>query len=158
MARKAEKVLDAGALLNSNFFGVKDAVMPPSVVEEVKSRGDVLQALLESGAVKIRTPSERSVMAVRRVARRMGEMKALSKADIDALALALERGATIVTDDFHVQNVAEEMGIPFQQVTERIREKRLWKRRCSNCKKVFPQAYRGKRCPTCGGKIIYSSN
>ena len=158
MARKAEKVLDAGALLNSNFFVFENAVLPPSVADEVKSKGDILQALLESGAVKIGNPSERSINAVKGVARRMGETNALSKADIDALALALEVGATIVTDDFHVQNVAEEMGISFQHVTERIKERRVWKRRCLNCKKGFPQAHRGKRCPVCGGKIIYSSN
>lgn len=158
MGRKAKKVLDAGALLNSNFFGFSDALMPPSVADEVKSRSDVLQTLLDSGSVKIKAPSERWVRKVREVARRMGELNTLSEADVHALALALEEDAVLVTDDFHVQNVAEELGIPFQQVTERIREKRTWRLKCVNCKKTYPHAYRGKRCPVCGGKLVYSSN
>lgn len=158
MGRRSRKVLDAGAFLNSIFFGYEDALVPPSVADEVKSRSGVLTALVESGKVRIRAPSERTVRKVKAVAEEVGELGALSEADIDALALALEEKAVLVTDDFHVQNVAEATGVEYQHVTERIREKRLWKRRCGNCGKTYPRRYRGVRCPVCGGKIVYSSN
>jgi len=158
LAQRAERVLDAGALLNSNFFLFERALIPPSVADEVKSRSEILVALIESGSVRIKSPSEKTVGKVRAVATEMGETGALSEADIDALALALEEKAVLITDDFHVQNVAEALGVEYQHVTERIREKRHWKRRCVNCGKTYPQRYRGVRCPICGGRIVYSSN
>lgn len=158
MAQKSKWVLDAGALINSNFFGFTNAIIPSSVADEVKSRADVLQTLLESGIVEIKTPSAESRKRVETVARRMGEINALSKADIEVLALALEENAILITDDFHIQNVAGELGIPYEAVTEKIREKRRWKLRCINCGKTYPPTYKGKRCKICGGKLVYSSN
>ena len=158
MERMGKRVLDAAALLNSNFFAYENAIIPPSVATEIRSRSEVLEALVSAGKVQIVEPSKDARKMVERTAERMGEANALSSADIDALALALQENAILVTDDFHVQNVAEELGIHYEGITEKIREKRKYVLKCVNCGKKYPPTYKGKRCRVCGGKLVYSSN
>ncbi len=154
----SKRVLDAAALLNSTFFYYENAIIPASVASEIKSKSEILDALVSSGRLKIVEPEEKFRRRVVEVAKKMGELNALSDADIDVLALALQEKATIISDDFHVQNVAEELGINYEGVTERIREKRMYVKKCINCGRVYPPTYRGKRCKVCGGKLVYFSN
>lgn len=157
MEARRSKVLDAGAFLNSSFFGYKGAITVPQVLDEVKSKSPVVEALLDAGKLKTVEPSEKSIRVVENAARRLGEINKLSRTDILVLALAYETGGELVTDDFHVQNVAEELGVKYSPVTEGIRKKIKWVRRCSRCGRKIPKGYKGSRCPYCGGKIIYSS-
>ncbi len=148
-------MLDSGALLNTpSFLHLHGAAIPPSVADEIKTRAPLLDAYVENGIVRIEQPEQRYVSRVKKVAREAGELDKLSKTDIDVLALALQLDATLVTDDYHVQNVAAVLGIPFEGVTGEIKEQRRWVKRCSACGKTFPYTYRGKRCPHCGGKIV----
>jgi len=155
---RSKAVLDAAAFLNSSFFAYDDAVTTPRVLDEVKSRSAVIDALLRNGELNVITPSKTAVETVKHAARKLGELYKLSETDISVLALAWETGGTLVTDDFHIQNVAEEMGIDYKGITEKIRKKIKWVRKCSRCGRRIPPNYRGTRCPHCGGKIIYSSN
>ncbi len=156
MGTRRVKVLDTAAFLNSTTFFFENAITVQEVVDEVRSRAAVVSAMLESGQVHVEKPSARAIDTVKSVATRMGERGKLSKTDILVLALAYDRKGVLVTDDFHVQNVAREMGIPYEAVTESIRKNIRWVRRCSRCGKTFPESYKGKYCPYCGGKIIYS--
>ena len=157
MGARRSKVLDAGAFLNSTFFDYGDAMTVPQVLDEVKSKSAVVEALLNAGRIQIAEPSEKSVKIVEDVAKRMGEIRKLSRTDILVLALAYETRGKLITDDFHVQNVAKEVGITYEPVTEEIKKKIKWVRRCSRCGRKIPESYKGSRCPYCGGKIIYSS-
>ncbi len=156
MGTRRVKVLDTAAFLNSTTFFFENAITVQEVVEEVRSRAAVVSAMLESGQIRVEKPSARAIDTVKSVAKRMGESGKLSKTDLMVLALAYDRQGLLVTDDFHVQNVAREMGIPYEAVTERIRKNIRWVRRCSRCGKTFPESYKGRYCPYCGGKITYS--
>lgn len=158
MARRSKRVLDAAALLNSSFFGYEEALIPPAVALEIRSRSHVLDALVSSGMVSIKAPPEGAKRRVVKAAERLGELNKLSEADVEALALALEVKGVLVTDDFHVQNVARALGIEYEPVTEGIREERRYVRICRNCGRKYPPTYKGKRCPVCGGPLVYSSN
>lgn len=58
-------------------------------------------------------------------AQKSGDLPVLSHADIEAIALALPKSATLVTDDYAMQNVAEYLGIKWLSVHHRgIRERR----------------------------------
>lgn len=157
MERKEIKVLDAGAFLNTSFFDYNDAITVPQVIDEVKSKEPVVEALLHAGKLRAMEPSEKSIKSVENTATKLGEIRKLSRTDILVLALAYETGGELITDDFHVQNVAEELKIKYVPVTEGIRKKIKWVRRCSRCGRKIPESYKGDRCPYCGGKIIYSS-
>ncbi len=157
MGARRSKVLDAGAFLNSSFFDYGNAITVPQVLDEVKSKSTVVEALLDAGMVKIVEPSADSVKTVEAAAKKLGEINKLSRTDVLVLALAYETGSELITDDFHVQNVAEDLGIRYTPVTESIRKKIKWVRRCARCGRKIPENYKGSRCPYCGGKIIYSS-
>ncbi len=148
-------MLDSGALLNTNSFShIEGAITTPRVADEIKSRAPLIEAYVESGLLEIREPREQSIEEIRKIAKSIGELDKLSGADVEVLALALETEATLVTDDYHVQNVAAAAGIPFEGVTGKIRRAIRWIKRCTGCGRVFPYSYRGKRCPYCGGRIV----
>ena len=130
------KVLDTAALLFTPLRFCEDCVTVPGVLRE--AGGEFLG--------EVREPREEYVKRVEEAAEELGEE--LSETDVQVLALALELGAPLVTDDAGVQNVACFLEIPFEGVHFRITHLIFWERRCRKC------GYRGKEktCPVCGVK------
>ena len=148
-------MLDSGALLNTNSFShIEGAITTPRVADEIKSRAPLIEAYVESGLLEIREPRGQSIEEIKKIAENVGELDKLSDADVEILALALETKATLMTDDYHVQNVAAAVGIPFEGVTGKIRKTIKWIKKCASCGRIFPYRYKGKRCPYCGGRIV----
>nr|AIE91031.1 hypothetical protein [uncultured marine group II/III euryarchaeote AD1000_104_B06] len=66
-------------------------------------------------------------------------MAGLSSVDLELLALAVERAATLVTDDYRLQNLCETGGVPWLSVTmEGIRALWAWELHCTGCGTVLP--------------------
>jgi UPF0271 protein len=147
-------VLDASALLSGKPLPpAMDCCAPPSVAEEVtKGRaGNAASYLLEAG-LEVVTPSVASGIKVAEAAARTGDSSRVSMQDMDALALALDTGATLLTDDYSMQNLATVLGLSFQTVSQRgIAQVWSWVRRCRGCKKEWPQGV--SECPDCGSEI-----
>ena len=62
-----------------------------------------------------------------------------SPVDLELLALAVERAATLVTDDYRLQNLCEKGGVPWLSVTmEGVRALWAWELRCTGCGAVLP--------------------
>jgi UPF0271 protein len=74
----------------------------------------------------------------------------LSPADRDILALALELGAVLITDDFAVQNVAHRLGIATRSIRQRPARAIRWRYRCSGCGRYWQEP---GDCPVCGAQI-----
>ncbi len=149
MERKSKYVLDAGAFLNLPSPPLP-AVTAPSVIEEIKSVEK--RALVESligEELEVRAPSEKSRRKVLAAVRETGDR--LSETDVDILALALDTGGTLVTDDFGVQNVAAKLKIPFTGI-EKIKRVRKYRKRCPICGKEYPADM--KTCPKCGARLL----
>ncbi|MGD2201261.1 MAG: hypothetical protein PVJ38_06505, partial [Candidatus Bathyarchaeota archaeon] len=91
--------------------------------------------------------------------RELGEERALSKADVQVLALGLQlkaAGATpiIVSDDYAVQNVADRLNIEFKGLTTTgIKRRYRWITYCPGCKKTFHEPEGGNSCPVCGTEL-----
>ena len=94
----------------------------PKVVEEVKDPESrlFLESLISAGKVKVLVPSKESVEAVMEAARKTGELNELSEADVEVLALAYELKATLLTDDYNLQNIAKTLRIPFKTLKRGI--------------------------------------
>jgi len=145
---KRSFVLDSAAFLNSSFLlPVGEAYAPPSVVAEIKSE----KKHMINENIRVVQPSEESIKKVLSAAEETGDIEKLSKTDIDVLALALDVKGTIITDDFHVQNVAAFLGIPFKGITAEIREVYMWRRKCPVCGQLYPT--KKTFCPKCGVKL-----
>lgn len=144
-------VVDASALIGGLAFSGEVALfVSPLVEKEVEGLEGV--DLLRAARLEVRGPSEGSVDKVRDGARETGDDARLSEADIEILALALDLGLPILTDDYSIQNLAEHMGIEHIAVGERgITRKVHWTYRCKGCGKYFDDKV--EVCPVCGSAV-----
>lgn len=146
-------------VLDASFFFSEatlegEIFTPPSVMEEiadVRSRCR-LEALLATG-LSVVSPSEESVRRVAAAAGETGDFNRLSPADTDLLALSLDIGAIIVTDDYAIQNVAQRLGLRVEGILQRKARPRRWKFRCPGCNRRYSAA---GTCPVCGSLLSRS--
>ncbi|WP_297552932.1 type II toxin-antitoxin system VapC family toxin [Thermococcus sp.] len=127
----------------------------PKVVEEVKDPESrlFLESLISAGKVKVLVPSKESVEVVMEAARKTGELNELSEADIEVLALAYELKATLLTDDYNLQNIAKTLGITFKTLKRGIKRVIRWNYVCIGCGKRFSEMPPEGVCPDCGSPV-----
>jgi UPF0271 protein len=159
--RKRVIVLDTSAFIAGfdpfSISGEEYAV--PMVKEEIAENSMPwvrFKTAIDSGKLKMKTPTKAFMEQVKASATTVGDAFFLSDADLQILALALELKAQgcspmIVTDDYSIQNVANQMGIEFASLaTFGIRFRLSWVRYCPACHKKFPANHRSKTCDVCG--------
>lgn len=153
-SREGELALDASAFYAGIAFlsGVK-CVTTSAVFDEVQHiKAAALQALVQAGNLQVLDPDKKSVDAVSAAAKKTGDVARLSAADISILALALERKATLASDDYAVANVAATLGVKAAASSGKgIRETRKYISYCSACGKAFSPEK--QECPLCGNKL-----
>ena len=89
---------------------------------------------MEAAELVWATPTEGALAKARELATKTGDIAGLSNVDFELLALVLERGVILVTDDYRLQNLCELGGIAWSSVTtEGIRSMWSWELRCSGC-------------------------
>ena len=144
-------VHDTGSLL----AGVPSLIVgenftTPLNLEEVRDEASKKSLSLYLEKLEVVEPEPNLVKLVKEKAKELGED--LSEADVAVLALALQVGGTVLSDDYGVLNVASELGIPWKTVrTKGISGKVKWAWYCPNCGKVYDR--RLSECPTCGSKL-----
>ena len=149
-------ILDAAAILQGGTFLAGQALMTvPAVAAELAGE-PYFEGLCAAGlAVVAPTPESRA--EVMRAAKRLGEERTLSAADLEVLSLAFERdaeGAVLLTDDYALQNVATALGVAFAPIRERgISEVRTYGRRCRSCRRWATVAETKEVCAVCGGPL-----
>ena len=159
--RRRVYVFDASAFIEGlEGLAFEDQVFTtPEVVEElreaeVKGRSELAREL---GRVRVESPRLKHVEEAERAAFQTGDFSRLSKADLSLLALAVQLRAeglspTIVSGDYAVQNVAEQLNLNYAS-TLRIKHRIRWLTYCSSCGRSFPPGFRLECCPTCGGRL-----
>jgi UPF0271 protein len=143
-------VLDA-----SFFFGEFPAegalFTVPSVVDELKdirAKGNFEKWCARG--LRVQSPSEESRKRVISAAKTTKDITVISGTDNDLLALALDLGADLHTDDFAIQNVAIILGVKTVPILQRKARLVHWKYRCSGCGRYAEQ---DGECPVCGAAI-----
>lgn len=149
------KIYDASAFYAGIPFASQEQGYTTSLVfeevEHIKKDHGALEILLQTERLKIMDAEQDSVKAVTEMAKKTGDFQELSKADISAVALALQTGGQIITDDFAVSNLAKNMRIKVHPVmTGGIRDVGKWKYYCAACGKEFSAV---STCPICGSKL-----
>lgn len=131
----------------------------PKVKDEIaeNSMSDVrFKIAVENGKLRVRIPNEISLSKIKASATVVGDTFFLSETDLQVLALALELKAEgytplIVTDDYSIQNVANQVGIEFASLaTYGIRRRLHWIRYCPACHRKYPADSKQKTCEVCG--------
>lgn len=134
----------------------------PLVREEMITsalKGVRFETALECGKVKVKEPDKACLEKVKASANLVGDAFFLSEADLQVLALAMELKALqqtplIVTDDYSIQNVANQLGIEFASLaTFGIRFRLNWIRYCPACHRRYPPGYKSRRCEVCGTEL-----
>ncbi|MFB6203012.1 MAG: NOB1 family endonuclease [Candidatus Nanohaloarchaea archaeon] len=142
-------VIDTNVILHGRAnYSFDRALTVPGVMEELESSGGKLRA--DQIDLDVITPSDRSLEKIREKA---DEIEAdVSETDMEVLALAMDRGGKLLTDDLELQNLALHLGIDFDgHLEDRIEEKREWKTVCGNCGKDISET----PCPRCGSDDLH---
>lgn len=143
-------------ILDTSFFFAEYPVTgelftTPAVISElVDLRSKCRYEALLAAGLCIRETSRESLEKIRIAARSSGDAEKLSETDAGLLALALDTGGMLLTDDFAVQNVALTLGIPVQSMQQRKAKRRTWRFRCPGCGR---RAEKPGECPVCGSQI-----
>lgn len=127
-----------------------ELIISPGVASELRRHGmeDRLELLLAT-RVKVLSPSKRSLTRVMSESEASGDSRRLSSTDKEILALALDLGYQLVTDDYSVQNVAALLGLPCRGFDQKgISRTIAWESRCAGCGKRFAAGI--KECDICG--------
>ncbi len=141
-------ILDASAFINE-FHTTDRVATVPLVREELEGEAAYRYDAREGAGMHIHIPNEETIDTVRRVARDSGDDSVLSETDVRLLATAFELDATLVTDDYAMQNVADRIEVPVQVIDqEGIEEQRSWIFQCQGCGREFEEEH--DRCPICG--------
>ncbi|HIH02783.1 MAG TPA: NOB1 family endonuclease [Methanoregulaceae archaeon] len=151
-------VLDASAFFAAGeavvaSFGPGDRLLTtPSVLAEVRDAAARcrLELALERG-LAVLEPSASSLGAVDAGVVASGDADRLSVTDRDLLALALEHGGTLVTDDFALQNAALRLGVGCRPIAQRQAAPRRRGYRCAGCGRFGEGP---GECPICGSAIV----
>ena len=157
-------VLDTSAFLTGfdPFSISEEQYTVPAVKEEIRESSMAwvrFKTAVENGKLKVRTPGKIFADKAKSSATFVGDAFFLSEADLQVLALALElkmRGYSplVATDDYSMQNVADQMGIGFTSLaTFGIRFRLQWIRYCPACHKKYPSDYKSRRCEVCGTEL-----
>ena len=146
-------VLDTSAILSRKFnLNQENIVIPESVMEEVRLGKIARNLAWNEEGLRIFRPSASNASKVRDAAARTGDLEKLSATDIEVIAVALETGGTIITDDFAIENVASQLGLRFLGADLKpISREIKWQFRCTGCGKKF-SSHR-KQCPVCGHEV-----
>ncbi len=114
---------------------------------------------IESGKLRVKPPSIYFLDKVKESSKTVGDVLYLSQVDLQVLALALELKSysldpLIVTDDYSIQNVANQIGIEFASLmTVGIRYRLHWILYCPACHQKYPSDYKFKTCQVCGTEL-----
>lgn len=150
----AFEVLDASAFYaGTPFLSGKDCYTTTLVLEEVRHvKSFALEGLIDAGKIKVLDPDPLQETAVKNAAEKTGDVQKLSKADVSILALARQLGATLVTDDYALANVAATSGVRVCSSSGKgLKEVRQWTSYCSACGKAFGP--KETECPLCGNRL-----
>ena len=117
------------------------------------------KAAVENKKLHIKEPDMAFVKRIKEASKTVGDISFLSEADLQVLALALQvkksgEAPLIVTDDYSIQNVANQIGVEFAPLmTFGIRFRLHWIRYCPACYRKYPADYKSKVCKICGTRL-----
>ena len=149
------RVLDATAFYAGIPFSSNDSFMTTSIVyqeiQHIKAKQGALDMLQQTNRLQVRDPAEKTINIVNDASEKTGDKQTISKQDVSIIALALENNIELITDDFAVTNVANQLGIKTSSLmTQGIKVVGKWISYCSVCGKEFSKR---KECPVCGSKL-----
>jgi UPF0271 protein len=151
-------ILDTSAILSGKPLNFIDAEMITtfSMSSELKPGGKDYQifSYLKDKGLKFQIPSQESIDFIKKTSKKTGDSRRISQVDLEILALAFDLhkegfNCIILSDDYSIQNIASELKLNFQGISQKgITKKLKWSVRCIGCGKKFKEDI--SLCPICG--------
>ncbi|MFB6292357.1 MAG: NOB1 family endonuclease [Candidatus Nanohaloarchaea archaeon] len=141
-------VIDANVVIHGRgSYRFESAYTVPEVMDEMESSEARIK--FDTNDIEVREPSSEYV---KKVWRKSEEINArTSEADEKLLALGIELGEPVVTDDRGVQNLALHLDAEFRSfMQDPVEEKRSWAVVCENC----GSKVEGDSCDRCGSSQL----
>ena len=156
-------ILDTSAFIQGFDTHDKETQLytTPLVIDEIRDEIARIRATNWSttGKLIIQMPDDTSLKYVLVYAEKMGEAKALSETDHSVLAITYQQTqkgnqTTLVSDDYSVQNLADELGLDYTGMNTRGIQRRFqWIHYCPGCRKQFDGPQPENTCPICGTEL-----
>jgi endoribonuclease Nob1 len=144
-------VLDSSAFIH-DFHTTEQTSTIPLVREELEDESAYRFDAMEGSGMHVHIPNEDTTEKVRRAAKESGDLDVLSDTDVRLVAASFELDATLVTDDYAMQNVAEKLHVAVEVIArDGIDEQRHWLFQCQGCGREFDEEK--DRCPICGSGL-----
>ena len=166
-------IFDTNIFLTGIDFNLIDGIIytTPNIIEEVevekyKSKNlnilNRIHAALENKKLVLKVPKRKYMQEVIEISKITGDFNALSFADKEFLALALEMintrresKITVFSNDYSIENVSSELNIPFSSLfKDGIKSKIYWEVYCPYCKNTYDVKDLYKKCETCGTNLM----
>lgn len=149
------RIVDATAFYSGiPFSSTEKNFTTPAIFEEIKhikKNHDAIRVLVDTNRLEVIEPEAEYVKKVSLVAKETGDRTNLSNGDLSVLALSLQLGLELVTDDFAISNTAKHLKIKVNPVmTKGISYTATWQYYCSGCDMSFAETL---ECPRCGNKL-----
>ena len=134
------RVLDTAALLHWPVEQLAAGVCAVSQQEELERVSPQRSLLVQSlDSIEWRDVPPSWLQAGKEAAAGSGDLPRLSDVDLDVLSLAIALDATLVTDDYRLQNVMQSMNLQTQSVgTVGAKKVWRWELRCTGCRATTP--------------------
>ncbi len=157
------RVLDTAALLHWPVDQLADgvcAISQQAELERVSPQRSLLVQSLDSIIWRDVPPAW--LQDAKEAAAMSGDLPRLSDVDVDVLALAIALDATLVTDDYRLQNTMQSLQRPTKSVgTTGAKQVWRWELRCTGCRATSPvpaNVDRSKKgsvadCDVCGSPM-----
>ncbi|MFB6135066.1 MAG: NOB1 family endonuclease [Halanaeroarchaeum sp.] len=144
-------VLDTSAFIHE--FDTDESVATiPAVRDELDDAQAYRYDAMEGAGMHIQIPDANTLQTVRDAAARTGDDAVLSETDVRLLAASVELDGVLVTDDYAMQNVADDLDLDVEVIAQAgIEERRDWRFQCQGCGREFDEDR--ERCPICGSQL-----
>ncbi len=164
-------IFDTNIFLTGIDFNIIDGIIytTPTVIDEVKvgkyreKNRNILTriyAAIENNKLRVKTPKNKYIQEIANRSKFTGDFNALSFADKELIALALDlkenlnQNVKIYTNDYSIENVCSELNISFSSLyKEGIKSKIIWEVFCPYCKEIHDIEDFNKSCEKCGSKL-----
>ena len=160
--RAMERVLDTAALLHWPVARLNGGICAASQRNELERLSPARTMLIEAADLDWRTVSSSALDDAKVCAGASGDLPRLSDVDLDVLALALQEGAILVTDDYRLQNAYKNAGGTVESVANApSKHVWSWEGRCVGCGATSPLSGDVRRskndvvgeCRVCGSPV-----
>lgn len=144
--------LDTAALLHWPAEKLTGGYVAHSQLDELRKLSPERAMLIESIEMNWSTPD---VSEAQSAAVATGDLPRLSNVDLEIIAIAIQTGEKLFTDDYSIQNVCRKLGHPFEAVSNRKSEQLwAWELRCIGCKSTRKvETSEEMDCKICGSPM-----